>query len=122
VIFCGTLTAKGLRVGFDQGELVIEQEGAVTKFVSEVEQITWSASEAVRRHQRVLYITERAVFRLIEDGLELVEVAPGLGPEDVLSAMEFAPRLADPLAEIPAVVYSEEALGLAELFHEEAKA
>lgn len=120
VVFCGTSSTKGQRVAFDDGRLVIEQEGSVSKFVAEVEQVTWSATEALSRGQRVLYITERAVFALTEDGLELVEIAPGLQVDDVLSLMEFEPRVAESLATIPSAIYSEEPLGLAELFGEDA--
>jgi propionate CoA-transferase len=41
-----------------------------------------------------MYISERAVFRLVSDGLELVEVAPGIDVEEhVLKQMDFRPIL-----------------------------
>jgi propionate CoA-transferase len=62
------------------------------KFVAEVEHRTFSGREALRRRQPVLYITERAVFRLHPGGLELIEIAPGLDLQrDVLAHMDFAP-------------------------------
>ena len=117
VVFCGTSTTKGQRVAFAEGRLQILEDGAVAKFVDRVEQVTWSAAEARRRGQRVIYITERAVFTLTADGLELVEIAPGLGVEDVLAAMRFRPRVSEHLAEIAESVYLDGPLGLAELFN-----
>ena len=75
------------------------------KFVPEVEHRTFSGREAWRRGQPVLYVTERAVFRLHERGLELVEVAPGLDPQrDVLALMGFAPVVErDPAVMDPAI-------------------
>jgi propionate CoA-transferase len=56
----------------------------------------------VQRGQPVLYVTERCVFRLTPDGLELTEIAPGVDLErDILARMAFvpvmreAPRLMD---------------------------
>ena len=116
VVFCGTFSTKGQRVAVHAGRLVIEQEGAIPKFVPKVEQVTWSANEALRRGQRVLYVTERAVFALTPLGLELVEVAPGLRAADVVPAMSFQPSVASPLGTVAPAVYSHEPLGLEYLF------
>ncbi len=97
VVFCGTFTAKGLQIAAEDGTLRILSEGSMRKLVREVEQITFSGEYAVEMAQRVLYITERAVFSLTPEGLELIEVAPGVDVErDVLAQMEFMPIVHEP--------------------------
>eukprot|EP00727_Mastigamoeba_balamuthi_P001265 m51a1_g11135 putative coenzyme a transferase (541) ;mRNA; f:182168-184678 len=92
LVFVGTFTAGALRVRVGDGRLAIEQEGPIAKFVKEVEHITFSARVALESGQNVLYVTERCVFRLVPEGLELVEVAPGIDVErDVLAHMQFRP-------------------------------
>jgi len=118
LVFCGTFTAKGQRVAVRDGRCRIERDGAIRKLVGAVEQVTWSGRAALSRGQRVLYVTERAVFRLVDDGLELVEIAPGLELDEVLRAMEFAPHVREPLARMPAEVFGDGPLGLAERFRE----
>ncbi len=85
----------------------------VRKFVRAVEQRTFSGREAVRRGQPVLYVTERAVFRLHAEGIELIEVAPGLDIErDVLGQMDFRPVIErDPLC-MDAALFAEPPMGL----------
>jgi len=92
VVFCGTFDAKGTEIEVGAEGLTIKRHGEVTKFVSQVEQITYCGREALKRAQEALYITERAVFRLTEEGVALMEVAPGVEiRRDVLARMRFAP-------------------------------
>jgi acyl CoA:acetate/3-ketoacid CoA transferase len=96
VVFCGTFDAQGSRIEFVDGELRILQPGKVKKVVPRVERITFSGPFARARGQEVLYVTERAVFRLGETGLTLVEAAPGLDVEaDILAQMPFRPLVSD---------------------------
>jgi propionate CoA-transferase len=92
VVYCGTFTVGGLKEEVKDGKLVIVQEGKGKKFLKQVEQITFSGKYAVSVNQPVLYVTERAVFKLTPKGLELTEIAPGIDMQkDVLDLMEFEP-------------------------------
>ncbi|HPM81141.1 MAG TPA: CoA-transferase [Candidatus Anammoximicrobium sp.] len=92
VVFCGTFTTDGLEVAIDNGRLKIVNEGRVPKFVEQVDQVSFSARRARQIGQEVLYVTERAVFRPLDDRLELVEIAPGIDlQQQVLNRMPFAP-------------------------------
>ncbi|HEX4748372.1 MAG TPA: CoA-transferase [Bryobacteraceae bacterium] len=95
VVFCGTFDAQGSKVAWQHGRLAIQQPGKVRKFVNSVERITFSADFARKHGQDVLYITERAVFRLVPGGLELIEIGPGIDIDhDILPYMEFRPLVA----------------------------
>ena len=96
VVYCGTFTAGGLKIGVADGALQILQEGRDKKFLESVEQVTFSGEYAVEKGQPVLYITERAVFALTPEGVELKEIAPGIDMQkDVLDQMDFAPIVRD---------------------------
>lgn len=96
LVFCGTFTADGLQTACDDDRLRIVREGRVKKFVEAVELISFSAARSREVGQEVLYVTERAVFRLTNDGLQLLEVAPGIDLErDVLAQMQFRPHIGD---------------------------
>lgn len=98
LIYCGTFTAGGLKLKIGDGKLTIENEGKAKKFVDAVEQITFSGEYASSVGQTVLYVTERAVFKLTKDGLVLEEIAPGVNLEkDVLAHMEFKPIISPKL-------------------------
>lgn len=96
LVFCGTFTAGGLKVEVGGGQLRIFQEGRSRKFIQQVEQVTFNGHDAALREQQVVFVTERAVFHLRKDGLELTEIAPGVDLErDVLAHMDFEPILRD---------------------------
>jgi propionate CoA-transferase len=100
LFFLGMFTA-GAKVAVEDGRLQIEQESPGFKFVERVGQVTFSGRYARQHCQSVHYITERAVFRLTDAGLELIEIAPGLDLErDVLAKMEFRPAIAPDLREM----------------------
>jgi acyl CoA:acetate/3-ketoacid CoA transferase len=96
VVFCGTLTAGGLRTEIADGRLTVTREGRVRKFVPAVHQTTFSARRARERGQEVFYVTERAVFELTCEGVALREIAPGHTVEEIVAQMGFEPLLPAP--------------------------
>ena len=97
VLFVGTFTSGGLKTEIREGKIKILQEGKIRKFIRETEQITFSGPMAAERQTPVYYITERCVFKLSQQGLELVEVAPGIEIErDILANMDFTPNVDEP--------------------------
>ncbi len=94
LVFCSTMTAGGLDILYSNNNLIIKNEGKINKFVQEVEQVSFSAFRSIELGQEVLYITERAVFRLTKEGLELIEVAPGIDiKHQVIDVMGFKPLI-----------------------------
>jgi propionate CoA-transferase len=94
VIFVGTFGAGKLRIAIADGKLAILNEATARKFVEAVEHVTFSGAYATARGQSVLYVTERCVFVLGGNGLELIEVAPGIDIErDILALMDFKPSI-----------------------------
>jgi len=92
VVFAGTFTASGLDVRIENGKLRVAKEGRALKFGSGVQQVTFSGKVAAGADKTVLYVTERCVFRLTADGLDLTEVAPGIDIQrDILDNMAFRP-------------------------------
>ncbi|WP_134703981.1 acyl CoA:acetate/3-ketoacid CoA transferase [Ammoniphilus sp. YIM 78166] len=108
ILFCGTLTSGGLGVSISDGRLNIQTEGKHKKLIQEVEQLTFNAKVAIEKGQEVLYITERAVFRLEADGLTLTEYAPGVDIEkDILPHIDFKVRISPDVKEMDADLFME---------------
>lgn len=105
LVFCFPFASGGLRVAIADGRLRIDRDGDLPRFVPRVEQVSFNADQARRRGQEVLYVTERAVFRLADHGLELIEVAPGIDPAAVIAALPFAVR-ADRVRAMPASAFA----------------
>jgi propionate CoA-transferase len=115
VVFVGTFEAGGRRPTIANGRLVISGHGDGGKFVRAVEHRTFSGEYAARRGQPVLYVTERCVFRLSADGLELTEIAPGVDLErDILARMAFAPVMREPPRLMDERIFRPEPIGLRE--------
>ena len=94
VIFCMTFNTKGLDVTQSKGVVTIQKEGSVPKFVDKVSSISFSAKRAIANGQKVLYVTERCVFRLTPNGLKLIEAYPGIDVKrDILSQLPFKVEL-----------------------------
>ncbi len=92
VVFCGTFTASGCEFSFDDHQLHIIQEGRIRKMVQQVAQYSFNGPLARKKGQKVIIVTERAVFRLIPEGVELIEIAAGVDlQKDVLDLMDFKP-------------------------------
>ncbi|AWK52663.1 3-oxoacid CoA-transferase [Clostridium beijerinckii] len=113
VVFCGTFTAKGLEIKIDGGKLKIMNEGINKKFLDSVGQITFSGKYAMKVKQSVMYITERAVFELKEDGLHLTEIAPGIDIQrDILDVMDFVPIIDNNLKLMDKRIFVDKLMGL----------
>ncbi|MHB1064934.1 MAG: acyl CoA:acetate/3-ketoacid CoA transferase [Georgenia sp.] len=114
LVFMGSFTAgrRDIRVTED-GALDIVRDGAHTKFVERVAEITYDGARAGRRHQSVKYITERCVLELRPDGLTVTEIAPGVDLEEhVLTRSEIPLRVSEDLKLMDRRLFLREPLGL----------
>ncbi len=115
IVFVGTFTAAGFTASVEKGKLSIEQEGKVNKFLDQVEHVTFSGRYAQMKNQPVLYVTERCVFSLTQEGMELVEIAPGVELEkDILPLMDFRPIIKDTPRLMDERIFRPEPMGLKE--------
>ncbi len=113
VVFVGSFCAGRQELRIEHGRLQILQSGNARKFVREVEHRTFSGSHAAQRGQPVLYVTERCVFSLTPQGLELSEIAPGVDLErDILAHMDFVPLMPQPPRLMDARIFADEPMGL----------
>jgi propionate CoA-transferase len=113
LVFMGAFCAGHQDTQVLDGKLSITCEADTKKFVNAVEQITFNGMDAVTREQHVLYVTERCVFRLMADGLELIEIAPGIDLDiDILARMGFRPAISPHLTCMDARIFCEAPMSL----------
>ncbi|MDR1397095.1 MAG: hypothetical protein LBJ14_05130 [Desulfarculales bacterium] len=113
IVFCGTFTAGGFKAGIEDGKLRIIREGKIKKFVSSLQQITFSGKMARAAKKHITFVTERAVLELGDEGLTVTELAPGADLErDVLGQMEFPPLVRGDLKPMPEAVFRDPPMGL----------
>ena len=120
IIFIGTFTTINLEEKIENDKLIIIKEGKKQKFVDKIEQITFSSKQAIKNKQEVLYITERCVFRLTENGIMLTEIAPGINLEkDILNQMTFKPLISDHLITMDNRIFKNKKMNIKEEFLKE---
>lgn len=106
VVFCGTMTANGCKTGYHQKKAFVETEGGIRKFVNTVDQVTFSSKDSRNKNQKVVYVTERCVFEMIDNGVLLTEIAPGIRlKEDILDQMDFTPHISPDLREMESCIF-----------------
>ena len=111
LVFMGTLTAGGLEVAAGDGRLRIASEGRARKIVPQVEHLSFNGPYAERLGTDVLYLTERAVFRVIGGRLTLVEIAPGIDLErEVLAHCPPGVAVSDDLKTMDERIFFERAM------------
>ena len=116
VVFCGTFMGGEMEMEIQDGELKIIKDGKYSKFLDQVEQVSFSGKFARDIGQKVIFITERAVFELTSEGLTLVEIAPGIDLEkDIVANMSFKPYISEDLKTMDPKVFAEGKLGLKEI-------
>jgi propionate CoA-transferase len=113
VFFMGSFTAGDAEIGISESGLKINKDGTGAKFVREVQQITFSGKYAAQNGQEIMFITERAVFKLSPEGLVLTEIAPGIDlQKDILEKMEFTPMISPELKTMDPRIFREERMCL----------
>jgi len=112
-LFSGAFTGGPSKLRVGSGELDIIEDGPVVKFVPSVYRIFFSGKEAVKHGKDILYITERAVFRLTSEGVVLEEIAPGVDlDKHILEKMEFSPKISPKLQTMEKAIFQKEKMGL----------
>ncbi|MBQ8693830.1 MAG: 3-oxoacid CoA-transferase [Synergistaceae bacterium] len=113
ICFMGTFTANGLECEIGGGKIKILSEGRDRKFKKRVEQITFAGQNALLNGQNIIYITERAVFKLCDNGIELIEIAPGIDLQrDILANMDFKPEISQDLKLMDARIFMADKMNL----------
>ena len=113
IVFSGYFRAAGLKLDLSNGQINITKEGKVSKFVPAVEQISFSGKRAKKIGQNITYVTERCVIKLENQGLTIVEIAPGIDLErDVLKQADIPLHVSDNLSLMDSRLYSPEPMGL----------
>ncbi len=112
IVFCGTLTAGGLKIDISNGKIDIVQEGRYRKFVEKVQQITFNGLDK-REMADIIYITERAVFNLKKEGIVLTEIAPGMEIGKHLEPhIGFKLKISPDLKEMEPILFKPEPMGI----------
>lgn len=112
VVFCGTFTSGGLKIKIAGSRIKILNEGKYKKFIKKVEHVTFSGEYGADIEQNILYITERAVFKLAGRSVKLIEIAPGIDiNKDIIDQMEFKPLISDNIRQMDPAIFKKGMMG-----------
>jgi len=111
IVFSGWFEA-GADVELTDRGIRIAKPGKFTKFVDSVEHVTFSGARARELGQKVLYVTERCVIRLTDEGLVATEIMPGIDPErDIVAASGGRVTIAERAVALPLALLSQGPMG-----------
>lgn len=115
IYFAGSFTGGKKEIDVSEKGIKILQDGPITKFVENVYKISFSGYQAAKCGQKIMYVTERAVFRLDKNELVLEEIAPGIDIEkDVLLHMNFKPKISKEIKEMDIRLFGKSLMNLKE--------
>src|SRR6188472_1948107 len=113
IYFAGSFRGGKSDISISDNKIRILHEGTIPKFIESVFKIVFSGHQATKYRQDIMYITERAVFRLNERGLVLEEIAPGIDTgSDIISKMSFTPLLGNSIKEMDKRIFNDGKMGL----------
>jgi propionate CoA-transferase len=119
VVFCATFNTGGTEYEFKNNSIRITKEGSVRKMVKQAAQISMNGKMAREKGQRVIFVTERAVFELVREGVMLTEIMPGIDlQKDVLDLMDFAPLVSPNLKTGDPALFNDGPFGLKKMIFE----
>ena len=115
IYFAGSFRGGKSDIVIKDMKVKIIEEGPITKFVENVYKISFSAHQASKYGQEIIYITERAVFRLNDSELVLEEIAPGIDIEkDIVTKMDFIPKVKGSLKEMDKRLFMDSKMNIRE--------
>lgn len=101
IVFSGLFEA-GAQLDLTDEAMTVRAPGKFTKMVDEVEHVTFSGRRARELGQDVLYITERCVIRLTDEGLLATEIMPGINAQqDIFDASQGRVKIAENASLMP---------------------
>ena len=113
--FAGAFTGGQTKIEIVNHQIRIIEDGHVGKFVEKVFKTVFSGHQAIKSDKEILYVTERAVFRLTRQGVVLEEVAPGVDIDrDIISKMSFVPLRGSSIKQMDERLFYDEKMGTRE--------
>jgi propionate CoA-transferase len=111
IVFSGWFEA-GAQVELSASGVRVTAPGKFAKMVPAVEHVTFSGARAREQGQEVLYVTERCVIRLTDNGLVATEIMPGIDPaRDIVAASEGRVTVAENATVMPLSLLAEGPMG-----------